>query len=221
MAAKSEETRQKILDAALRMFRELGFEQATMREIAKQAGVATGLAYYYFPKKEDLVMAFYVQVNAEMRPLVHEALATPKKLEAKIRALILVKFRYFAPDRKFLGALSGYSADPAHRLSPFSNETKEIREEGISQFREALAQSEVKVPADLVDALPKVLWMYQMGMVLFWIYDHSKDQRRTKLLMDKSLGIVVLLLKAASLPLMRPVRKLVLELVDIIERENH
>ena len=219
MAAKSEETRQKILDAALRMFRELGFEQATMREIAKQAGVATGLAYYYFPKKEDLVMAFYVQVNAQMRPLVQEALAANKKLEAKIRALILVKFHYFAPDRKFLGALSGYSADPAHRLSPFSDETKEIREEGMAQFREALAQSEVKVPADLVDALPKVLWMYQMGMVLFWIYDHSKDQRRTTLLMDKSLGIVVLLLKAAALPLMRPVRKLVLELVEIVEQK--
>ena len=219
MAAKSEETRQKILDAALRMFRELGFEQATMREIAKQAGVATGLAYYYFPKKEDLVMAFYVQVNAQMRPLVQEAIAANKKLEAKIRALILVKFHYFAPDRKFLGALSGYSADPAHRLSPFSDETKEIREEGMAQFREALAQSEVKVPADLVDALPKVLWMYQMGMVLFWIYDHSKDQRRTTLLMDKSLGIVVLLLKAAALPLMRPVRKLVLELVEIVEQK--
>ncbi len=219
MAAKSEETRQKILDAALRMFRELGFEQATMREIAKQAGVATGLAYYYFPKKEDLVMAFYTQVNAQMRPLVQEALAANKKLEAKIRALILVKFHYFAPDRKFLGALSGYSADPAHRLSPFSDETKEIREEGMAQFREALAQSEVKVPVDLVGALPKVLWMYQMGMVLFWIYDHSKDQRRTTLLMDKSLGIVVLLLKAAALPLMRPVRKLVLELVEIIEQK--
>ena len=219
MAAKSEETRQKILDAALRMFRELGFEQATMREIAKQAGVATGLAYYYFPKKEDLVMAFYVQVNAQMRPLVQEALAANKKLEAKIRALILVKFHYFAPDRKFLGALSGYSADPAHRLSPFSDETKEIRGEGMAQFRAALAQSEVKVPADLVDALPKVLWMYQMGMVLFWIYDHSKDQRRTTLLMDKSLGIVVLLLKAAALPLMRPVRKLVLELVEIVEQK--
>ena len=125
-------------------------------------------------------------------------LAANKKLEAKIRALILVKFHYFAPDRKFLGALSGYSADPAHRLSPFSDETKEIREEGMAQFREALAQSEVKVPADLVDALPKVLWMYQMGMVLFWIYDHSKDQRRTTLLMDKSLGIVVLLLRAST-----------------------
>ena len=52
MAAKSEETKQKILEAALSMFRDRGFEESTIREIAKQAGVATGLAYYYFPKKE-------------------------------------------------------------------------------------------------------------------------------------------------------------------------
>jgi AcrR family transcriptional regulator len=217
MAAKSEDTRKKILEAALRMFRERGFQESTMREIAQEAKVATGLAYYYFPKKEDLVMAFYVKVNAEMRPMVEAALSAEDKLEQKIRALVHVKLDYFAPDRKFLGALSGYSADPGHRLSPFSEETKEIREEGIEQFRVALDRSEVKVPEDLALALPKILWMYQMGMVLFWIYDRSEGQRRTQLLLEKSLGIVVLLLKAALLPLMRPVRKLILDLVDVIE----
>ncbi len=220
MAAKSEETRKKILEAALRLFRERGFAESTMRDIAQEAKVATGLAYYYFPKKEDLVMAFYVKVNAEMRPKVEAALASHGKLEQKIRALVYVKFDYFGPDRKFLGALSGYSADPGHRLSPFSEETKEIREEGIAQFRTALEQSELKVPEDLVEAMPKILWMYQMGMVLFWIYDRSEGQRRTQLLLDKSLGIVVLLLKASSLPLMRPVRKLILDLVDVIAGEQ-
>ena len=217
MAAKSEETKQKILDAALGMFRQRGFEESTMRDIAKQAGVATGLAYYYFPKKEDLVMEFYVQVNAGMRPLVATALNSSNRLEKKLRALIQVKFDYFEPDRKFLGALSSYSANPAHRLSPFSEETSTIRNEGIRKFHEALDQSELKVPKDLADTLPKVLWMYQMGMILFWIYDQSQGQRRTQQLVEKSLGIVVFLLKAASLPLMRPARKLVLNLVAIVE----
>ena len=44
--SKSEETREKILDAALALFREKGFHEATMRQIAEQAGVATGLAYH-------------------------------------------------------------------------------------------------------------------------------------------------------------------------------
>ena len=45
---KSDETRSRILEAALSVFRERGFENATMREIAVEAGVATGAAYYYF-----------------------------------------------------------------------------------------------------------------------------------------------------------------------------
>jgi AcrR family transcriptional regulator len=46
--AKSEETRARILDAAIELFRARGFESATMREIAAAADVATGAAYYYF-----------------------------------------------------------------------------------------------------------------------------------------------------------------------------
>ena len=53
--AKAEETRNRILDAALRLFRERGFAQTTMRDVATEAGVATGAAYYYFRSKEELV----------------------------------------------------------------------------------------------------------------------------------------------------------------------
>ena len=43
---KAEETRDRILDAALRLFRERGFAETTMRDVAAAAGVATGAAYY-------------------------------------------------------------------------------------------------------------------------------------------------------------------------------
>jgi len=51
---KSEETRDRILNAALSLFREKGFDTATMRQIAVEAGVATGAAYYYFASKDPL-----------------------------------------------------------------------------------------------------------------------------------------------------------------------
>src|SRR3977135_1254380 len=63
--AKAEETRSRILDAALTLFRRHGFEKATMRDIATEAGVATGAAYYYYRTKEDLVMAFYLRTDEE------------------------------------------------------------------------------------------------------------------------------------------------------------
>src|SRR4051794_30412341 len=102
---KSEETRQRIVDAALELFREKGFAETTMREIAAHAGVATGLAYYYFKSKEELVMAFYLRAQDEMRPDLERVHIENRKLTDKLAALIRAKLAYFAPNRKFLGAL--------------------------------------------------------------------------------------------------------------------
>ena len=68
LTPKSEATRQRILAAALRVFRERGFDAATMREVAAEAGVAVGAAYYYFDSKDAIVMAFYEQSQQEMAP---------------------------------------------------------------------------------------------------------------------------------------------------------
>ena len=57
--ARGEQTRQLILETALRLFRERGYAETTMRAIAKEAGVAVGNAYYYFDSKEHLIQGFY------------------------------------------------------------------------------------------------------------------------------------------------------------------
>jgi AcrR family transcriptional regulator len=72
--AKSEETRARILNAALASFRVRGFDAATMRDIAEEAGVATGAAYYYFPSKEAIVLDFYRRSCDEMQARIDEAL---------------------------------------------------------------------------------------------------------------------------------------------------
>src|SRR6266480_974663 len=71
---KAAETERKILQAALDLFREEGFDDATMRAIAARAGVATGAAYYYFPSKDAIVMDFYQRSCADMQPKIKAAL---------------------------------------------------------------------------------------------------------------------------------------------------
>jgi len=56
---KGQQTREAILEAALKMFLERGYEQTTMRAIAERAEVALGNAYYYFHSNEHLIQAFY------------------------------------------------------------------------------------------------------------------------------------------------------------------
>jgi hypothetical protein len=62
--------------------------------------------------------------------------------------------------------------------------------------------------------LPYLLWLYQMALIMFWLYDRSPDQERTQRLMEKSLSLLVNLLRISSLPLMKPLRKTALELVE-------
>jgi AcrR family transcriptional regulator len=213
---KSEQTRQRILEAALDLFRQKGFAAATMREVAAAAGMATGAAYYYFASKEAIVLAFYDRAREEMVPLLDQALESNKRLEDRLRAVIAVKVQYFAPNRGFLGALLGSTADPENPLSPFSRQTVGIRDFDIATFHRAIEGSDVTPPKDLAPHLPHMLWMYQMALIFFWLTDISEGQLRTQKLLDKSSRMLVQLLKLAGLPLMRPIRRSVLELVEIV-----
>ena len=125
---KAEETRERILDSALKLFRDKGFDDTTMRDIAAEAGVATGAAYYYFRSKEELVMAFYVRTADEARELWPDVIGTGRDLRKRLRAIIDLKFDQFAKHRRLLVALVRIGIDPAHPLSPFGKETEPMRE---------------------------------------------------------------------------------------------
>jgi AcrR family transcriptional regulator len=140
--------------------------------LPQRAGVAGGAAYYYFDSKDAIVLAFYDQARREMEPLLEQALAGSKDLRRLLLALLTVKLEYFAPNRSLLGTLSAYT-NPEHPLSPFSQATREIREKDIAFFEYALEGSRVRIPEDLRPHLPRLLWMYQMGLILFWMYDRS------------------------------------------------
>lgn len=217
--AKAEETGLKILDAALALFRKDGFETATMRDIAREAGVATGAAYYYYRSKDAIVMDFYRRSCAEMQPEIESALERVSGLEARLRELIRVKLIHFAPNRGVLRALLRNGADPGHPLSPFSLETKEIRDIDIAWFRRILSGCGIRIPRDLEPRLPGVLWFFQMGVIFFWVIDDPLQQERTDKLLHLASKSVVALIRLSALPLMRPVRKTALQIVETVTGE--
>jgi AcrR family transcriptional regulator len=190
------------------LFREEGFDRATMRDIAARAEVATGAAYYYYPSKDAIVMDFYSRSSAAMQPQVEAAIAAAKGLAAKLE--------YFAPNRSVLRALLRNGADPAHPLSPFSAETKAIRDADIALFQRVLVNCGIRIPRDLEPHLPGVLWFFQMGVILFWVVDESPAQARTARLLELSSASVTSLIRLSALPLMRPVRKTAIELIQLV-----
>jgi AcrR family transcriptional regulator len=214
---KAEETGLRILDAALELFRQEGFDKATMRDIAERAGVATGAAYYYYPSKDAIVMDFYRRSCAEMQPKLEASLAQAPGLEARLRELIRVKLEHFAPNRGILRALLRNGADPKHPLSPFSPETKEIRDIDIAWFGRILVDCGTRIPRDLAPELPGVLWLFQMGVIFFWVIDDSPEQASTERLLELATRSVAALIRISAVPILRPVRKTALQLIEVVK----
>lgn len=210
---RSEQTREAILESALQLFRERGIEGATMREVAARAGVALGAAYYYFPGKEAIVQAYYARVQAEHARRVEEALRETKlDFSERLRIVFHSKLDILKGDRALLGAIFRYTGEPLHPLSCLGPATRGLREESVGTFRRALDAEDL--PADLARLLPLALWALHMGVLVYFIYDKSDEQGRTRRLVNGAIELIGRLLSLAKFPLLRPFRGRLVALLE-------
>ena len=80
--------RERILDAAVRIFADKGFYNAKVSEIAREAGVADGTIYLYFKSKDDLLISLFEARMADVNDDVRAALASAHDPVEKLRAVI-------------------------------------------------------------------------------------------------------------------------------------
>jgi AcrR family transcriptional regulator len=216
-SVKGDQTKALILETALEMFRERGYDETTMRAIAQKAGVSLGNAYYYFRSKEYLIQAFYQRLHDSHLAVALPALENEKTLKARLLAVMRTKIDTMKPYHQFAGVLFKTAAHPQSPLNPFSDETDPVREQSIQLFATVLEGTKARIPNDLRNELPYLLWVYSMGIVLFWIHDSSRNHRRTHRLIDHTVDLLDKLIHLASNPFMRPVRKQALRLVNEIK----
>ncbi|MFE9653399.1 TetR family transcriptional regulator [Micromonospora sp. NPDC006431] len=211
--ARGEQTRQLILDTAMRLFRERGYARTTMRAIAQEAGVAVGNAYYYFGSKEHLIQEFYAGTQHEHRAAAAPTLARERDFAARLAGVLHAGVDVLTPYHSFAATFFKTAAEPTSPLSPFSSESSEPREASIALFREVLEGSTARVDAELRPALPELLWLAYMGVVLYWVHDRSPGQVKTRQLIDGAVPLVDRLVGLSRLRVLRPVTRQVLTLI--------
>jgi len=212
-ASKSEQTRALILETAMRLFQERGYDKTTMRAIAKEAGVSVGNAYYYFEGKEHLIQGFYDRIATEHQVAVREVLARETDLEARLAGVLRTWLDIATPYHEFAVQFFKNAADPDSPLSPFSPESEHARAEAISVHREVLAgATKTKVPDELRDVLPELMWLSQMGLVLYWIFDRTEGRERSYRLAERGARLTA---RGVSLARFRVLRPLVREVHEL------
>jgi AcrR family transcriptional regulator len=197
--ARGEATRAKIFAAALARFRKHGFEATTMREIAEDAGVALGAAYYYFRSKDAIVLAYYDETQRLTAQRVSETFAGTVDVRERLGVAFHARLDVLARDRKLLSAIFHSIADPSADISIFGKKTKRVRDDSIRLFGQAIEPSPAYDALD--DAAKRVLvlslWSLHMGVLLYFVHDRSKQQEKTRRLVDQALDMVCGLLPVA------------------------
>lgn len=132
---RSVETVRSILDATAQVLTDLGVERVSTNKIAKQAGIAVGSIYQYFPNKEAVIDALLDDRMGRMRELISESLAelaagsasVSLAVEPMIRAIVdflsrepglrpLLMSHFFVAERDVLGPIQEDALDLGRAL---------------------------------------------------------------------------------------------------------
>jgi len=117
------------------------------------------------------------------------------------------------PYRELAAQFAKNAMDPNSPLSPFSPESEPAREKVIEIHRRAVLGSTAKVDSEILESLPDLLWMYHLGVVLFWTYDRSPGARRTRELIARTTPMVARVIGLSRFKIVRPLFREVDKLV--------
>ncbi|WP_328956239.1 TetR/AcrR family transcriptional regulator [Kitasatospora purpeofusca] len=204
---KSEQTRALILETAMRLFQERGYEKTTMRAIAAEAGVSVGNAYYYFSAKEFLIQGFYDRMTYDHAADARNRMANTRDFAERLEIALVSWLDTAAPYHEFAAQFFRTAADPTSALSPFSNESHPARATAVALFREVLQGSDLapKLDAELVELLPDVLWLHLMVVVLYWVFDRTEDTERTREFVRRSTPMAARVINLSRYRVFRPI----------------
>jgi len=218
LTPRAEQTRSAIVESALRLFRERGYEAATMRAIAGEAGVSAGNAYYYFRSKEELIQEFYLRNHVEHAAACRSMLDAEHEFASRLHGTLTALIQVLSPYHSFAATFYKHAAEPASPLSPFSAESSAARDASIALFGEVADGSSARIDRELRAELPELLWLFSLGIVLFWVHDTSPGCAKTYSLIDATVPLADRLVSLARMPVLRGTMQDVVAIIREIRR---
>jgi len=117
--------RQEILQAAIRIFAEKGFERATLDEIAEAAEFGKGTIYNYFASKEELFFTLFHQGLEQFHQVVNQLLTQARTPLEKIEAYIDAAFDYLKKHEDHYRIISFEIQQPSLLIGPIHQKLSE------------------------------------------------------------------------------------------------
>ncbi|NMA69730.1 MAG: TetR/AcrR family transcriptional regulator [Desulfitobacterium sp.] len=99
MAVSREDKYEKIIDAAIEAFAEVGYHSCQVSKIARMAGVADGTIYLYFKNKEDILIKLFTERMGEFIQLIRSKMESCHDTRSRLRTLVQTHFTHMENNR--------------------------------------------------------------------------------------------------------------------------
>ncbi len=132
--------RRQILDAALEVFAERGYEGASVAAIAERCRLSKGLVYFYFRSKEDL---FVRVVRRKFAELYHKLRAVERQsgpFEERLERLLATQLAYYRENQAFYKLLSAIGSELPALTPAFQARVRSHSERELRLFRRAIEE---------------------------------------------------------------------------------
>jgi AcrR family transcriptional regulator len=212
---KGDRTRRRIRAAALRSFRENGYDATTIRRIADEIGFSVGATNYHFSSKNQLIQELYLDVQEAHRDTAEPMLAGESRLIERLGIVFTTGLEQLVPYHAHAGEFLAAAVSPKSPINPLADASAESLAIVESLFTEAVRGAAAPgLPDDVRELLPRALVVAHLLLALFWVYDMSEEQRRTRRLLDRGLRLLRTALPLARLPILRGAVRDLLSLVN-------
>ena len=211
---KSAQTFENILRSATTLFREKGYEGATMRDLARESKIGLGALYYYFRTKEELVLRFYEHNSLHTIAEFRSRASGPKPLQIAVSEFTRLKIEHLTPYRDLLKVVMKEAIDPDSPLNPLHPLSRPILSANVALFREFVEVSKAAQGEDEATEMARGLWMAQMAILAYWLHDRSTAHEATERAIQTLQGAIRLSTLASRIPGFGSLRRQVLALIS-------
>ena len=140
---RSKQTKEKIVQAAIRLFQERGYEKTTSNEIAADAGVSVGSFYVYFTDKRSLLLTIFDRLADDLYKVVFDGLEPEHLFDSELRPKIRQAIAKAIEDKQKRSGLHKVIYELVLKDQEFSARHKAIMERSNSKLRELIALAHV------------------------------------------------------------------------------
>lgn len=183
---KKEETRESIIYCAVTFFKEKGFQETSMEEIAEKSDVSKGTLYNYFQDKESILVGYFQTIIADYGKKMKESFTENRDIKSTLNNLLDFISDIFKNDKELAAVYFKYRMPSRFDVSQDSSQRSGIEKWVLEIIEKAQQDGQLRIGIPAL-ILTRTFQFLAMSFYISSIY--TEEPFEVDLIKDQLIGL--------------------------------